>query len=310
MWNKLIARIVLSFIAFFISITLSPNYATAQSAPFYWEFINVDIAVQTNGDMLVTETQKYTFTGDDKNQRYRYISLEKADKITEVSVSEHGKLLPSETEIENNQFWIRWKHQLKPSGSHTFILKYRVIGGLHVNSDDAEVYWKAIFADRQASIKQAKVTVELPKPFAAGIKDFRSYGVSTNIRQVDAKTIEFVAQTAIEPRKELEVQVIFNRVDTGITTPQWQNSQFQPTEFWWIFWVFLLVGLFRSFFFNKSKSSTRSSSRSRSNYGSDNGYFSDGGGYGGGDSGGGDGGGGGGDGGGGGGDGGGDGGGG
>jgi len=55
--------------------------------PFYWDSINVEIDVQDNGDMLVTEAQKYVFNKEHSNQRYRYIPLDKVDKITDVSVS-------------------------------------------------------------------------------------------------------------------------------------------------------------------------------------------------------------------------------
>ncbi|MBX9256158.1 hypothetical protein H1Q63_19840, partial [Desmonostoc muscorum CCALA 125] len=113
MWTKLAQRILLFCLTLLLSLGLSINYVTAQQVPFYWQFINVDIAVQNNGDMLVSETQKYTFTGDYKNQRYRYIPIDKLDEITDVSVSENAKELPSETGFENNQFWIRWTHQLK-----------------------------------------------------------------------------------------------------------------------------------------------------------------------------------------------------
>ncbi|AFY42518.1 DUF2207 domain-containing protein [Nostoc sp. PCC 7107] len=255
MWTKHIQRLCLFCLGLFLILGLSINHATAQSPPFYWEFMNVNIAVQTNGDMLITEMQKYTFTGDYKNQRYRYIPIDKLDKITEVSVSENGKLLPTATGVENNQLWIRWEHQLNPPESHTFVLKYRVIGGLHVNDNNAKVYWKAIFADRQASINQAKVTVELPEQFAASIKDFQSYGVSADIRQVNTKIIEFVAKEAIKPKNELEVQVTFDRTGTNVTTPQWQNSQFQPNSsgFWWLFWLFFLVIFLFSSSNNRSK---------------------------------------------------------
>jgi hypothetical protein len=109
MWNKLIQRPSLFCTTIFFVITFSLNHAIAQSVPFYWEFMNVDIAVQNNGDMLITETQKYTFTGDYQNQRYRYIPLDKVDKITDVTVSENGQTLTSETGIENNQLWRWWR---------------------------------------------------------------------------------------------------------------------------------------------------------------------------------------------------------
>ena len=61
-------RTLLAFLYAFLLIFMasSPSATQAQSeVPFYWEFINVDIDVQENGDMLITETQKYVFTGSD-----------------------------------------------------------------------------------------------------------------------------------------------------------------------------------------------------------------------------------------------------
>ncbi|MFN6539752.1 MAG: DUF2207 domain-containing protein [Nostoc sp. EkiNYC01] len=258
MWTKLAQRIILFCLTLLISLGLSINHVTAQQVPLYWEFINVDIAVQNNGDMLVSETQKYTFTEDYKNQRYRYISLEKIDKITDISISENGQTLPIETEIKNNQLWIRWTHQLKVPESHTFVLKYRVIGGLHVDQNDAQVYWKAIFSDHQAPIKQAKIQVKIPEQVTNGINNFQSFGVPAKVRKVNAKTIEFVAQRNIEPQQELEVQVKFNRLGTDITTPKWQSSD------WWSLLIFLGILLFMLFIiFRRSPESASTSSGSR-----------------------------------------------
>lgn len=246
MFRKLLLRLFLFGITFVLCFVFSFTHVQAQSVPFYWEFMNVDIAVQPNGDMLVTETQKYTFTGEYNNQRSRYIPLDKVDKITEVSVSKNGQLLPSETGTENNQLWIRWQHQLKPPESHTFVLKYRVVGGLHINDQDAQVYWKAIFADRKAPIKQAQVRVEFPEEFATKIKDFQSFGIAANIRKVDTKTVEAVAQTAIEPGQELEIQVTFDRTGTDIKSPNWQSSQsfgFGSQFMLWGFFFFIFFVL-------------------------------------------------------------------
>lgn len=258
MWTKLIRRFSLFCIALFFTIGLSLNHATAQTPPFHWDYINVNIDVQTNGDMLVTETQKYVFTSDWTNQRYRYIPLDKVDEIKEVTVQENNQIIPSETGIENNQFWIRWQHQLKAPESHIFVIKYRVVGGLHINGDNTQVYWKAIFADRKAAVKQAKVTVKFPEQVASSITNFESFGTPANLRKVDAKTIEFMAEEAIEPQQELEVQVTFASGSIDAKTPQWQtsnssnSSNFSDSWFWIVF-----VGMWiLSFIFGDSSSSS------------------------------------------------------
>ncbi len=94
--SKFFKRVVTLFIAFFLGFSTTIAQANISNLPFYWEFMNVDIEVQTNGDMLVTETQKYMFNSAHSNQRYRYIPLDKVDAIKDVTVAENGEIIPSQ----------------------------------------------------------------------------------------------------------------------------------------------------------------------------------------------------------------------
>jgi len=138
--KRSIATILVLFGLMAVATIAAPT-ATAQGlGPFYWDFINVDIDVQENGDMLITETQKYVFTSNYTNERCRWIPLDKVDAIGDVQVSEEGNILSATTGVKNNQLWVKWTHALSPPESHTFVLKYRVIGGLHVYDDGDQVY--------------------------------------------------------------------------------------------------------------------------------------------------------------------------
>ncbi|MDU9050952.1 MAG: DUF2207 domain-containing protein [Candidatus Electrothrix sp. Rat3] len=186
---------------------LNAQTASAKSPPFYWDFINVLIDVQGNGDMLVTETQKYVFTGPHTNERYRYIPLDKVDGIDQIEVYEGDEKLPFSTNIKNGQRWIKWRHELNPPESHTFVLKYRIKGGIQVHGEEDWVYVKAIFKDRSAPIQSGKVTVRLPDALAGQITSFKNFGVPAEARQIDERTVEFVAKGTMEPGTELEVRV-------------------------------------------------------------------------------------------------------
>ncbi len=222
--------------------------------PFYWDSINVAIDVQDNGDMLVTETQKYVFNKEHTNERYRYIPLDKVDDITDVSVSENNQILPSQVGKKNNQLWIKWQHELNPPESHTFELKYRVVGGLHVNFKNAQVYWKAIFSDRTSPIQNAKVTVKLPQSLAGTINSYLYYpkSITVSSQKLDDQTVEFISQKPILPGQELEVKVAFYSAILDIQKPKWQQLKlFQETasNFISIFILILiifspLIGLF------------------------------------------------------------------
>ena len=207
--TKIIKILFLFISIIFLNFNIYINDVNAQTRPFYWEFINVDIAVQNNGDMLVTETEKYTFTSDYKNQRNRYIPLDKVKQINDVSVSENDEIIPSDTTIEDNQLWINWKHPLNPPESHTFIIKYRVVGGLHESRDNLQVYWKAIFSERISSIQKSRVTVTFPEQLSGKIFEYQSFGVPAQTRKIDDITIEFIAQKPLEPQTELEVKISF-----------------------------------------------------------------------------------------------------
>jgi hypothetical protein len=211
--KRLVKKIVFLLMAALTLFMVAVTHVAAQEIPFYWDNINVTIDVQTNGDMLVTETQKYVFTGNYRNQRYRYIPLDKVAEIKDVTVEENNRTIASSTGIEKNQFWIRWEHELKPPESHTFVLKYRVVGGLQVNGQNTQVFWKAIWADRKSPIKASQVTVKLPDVLAGKVSSYNSLGIPTTVRQIDGQTFVFTAKQALPPQQELEVQITF---PTGI----------------------------------------------------------------------------------------------
>ncbi|WP_413167140.1 DUF2207 domain-containing protein [Capilliphycus salinus ALCB114379] len=197
-----------------------------ENYPFYWEFLNVNIDVQENGDMLVSETHKYVFTQPHTQERSRYIPLDKVDNIKDVAVFENNQKIPAKIEVENHQLWIKWQHQLNPPEAHTFVLKYRVIGGLQVSEDEARVYWKAIFSGRNAPIQNAKVVVRFPEVLSGKITEYTSYGILTQIRQINPYTFQFIGQKPVLPGQEIEVFVAFPRNLLNVSTPN-----FQPVSF-------------------------------------------------------------------------------
>jgi hypothetical protein len=225
MMKRSTQRIISTVLLFILSLTffVAIYPAHAETGPFYWNRIDVNLDVQTNGDMWVTERQEYVFQEDYPNQRYRYIPLEKVDAIKDVTVQENNQLIPSETGIENNQLWIRWNHPLNPPETHTFVLKYRVVGGLQVNDQDTQVYWKAVFADRKASVQNAKVLVKLPEALTGKVTGFTSFGAGRD-RQVDPRTVEFSSTKPIPPQQEFEVQVSFPNEILNLSRSSWQGN--------------------------------------------------------------------------------------
>ena len=224
--------------------------------PFYWDFISVGLLVKNNGDMIVTETQKYVFNEEYTNERYRYIPLDRVDEIKDITVTENNEVIPIETGKENNQLWIKWQHNLNAPETHTFKISYRVIGGLHVGDDTTQVYWKALFKERQSPIKHSIVIVNLPESLAGKITSFTHYPAEITVskRQLNSTAIEFTARQPIPPEKELEVQVVFPNDILNVQKPQWQQTNWIGIIGTSISILFIWILAFR--FGNKNNSGT------------------------------------------------------
>ncbi|NES73928.1 MAG: DUF2207 domain-containing protein [Okeania sp. SIO2D1] len=239
--------------------------------------------------------------------------------MTDVTVWENQEQIPSETGIKNNQIWIKWQHELNAPEAHTFVLKYRVIGGLHINDSGEKVYWKAIFANRSAVIKNAKIIVRLPENLSEQIQTYKSFGFPAKARKINSTTVEFVAKKAIPPQQEIEVMVLFPHNILDVSKPNWQRTQAISSIFSGLallgsilnmykvyFGIFLIILIIAICFPSTRRSRRGSGSYSRGSGGYGGGDYGgygggyggggygggDGGGYGGGDGGGGDGGGG------------------
>ncbi|MEM1281681.1 MAG: DUF2207 domain-containing protein [Cyanobacteria bacterium P01_H01_bin.152] len=182
----------------------------AQAAtPFFWDFMNVDITLEANGDLLVKETQKYVFTSNHSNERYRYIPLKGINEITDVAVYENNEPLSVDTGQQNNQYWIRWQHPLNPPAAHTFVVQYRVVGGIQVKDNRAQLYWNAIFPQRSAPINRGTVTVHVPEALVGKVDRFRGEGVTSRDRKLNATTFEFATKGALEPQQALNIRLEF-----------------------------------------------------------------------------------------------------
>jgi len=81
--------------------------------------------------------------------------------------------------------------------------------------DGDQLYWKAIFGDRDTTIGKATVTVHLPEPVSSTQLFVDSYGVAAQSRVIDDKTIEFTTGP-VPNNGDLSIRVILPQgiVDT------------------------------------------------------------------------------------------------
>jgi hypothetical protein len=221
-------RVVCFILSFSLSILSGTTAIQATSAhPFYWEKIDVDLQLIESGDLLVTETQKYVFTDQYTNQRNRYIQIDKIDDIQDIVVTEDNQPVANLKVLKSDgKQHISWEHTFanKFPEHHTFVLKYRAIGGLEVEDAQTKFKWMAIFPDRKNSVKSAQVTLHLPAKLSGFAKSFATNGVDVATKNIDPTTIQFIAKESIEPQSKLAILGQFPTNLLNLKKSQWQSS--------------------------------------------------------------------------------------
>jgi hypothetical protein len=210
----------LGLLSAFVIALATLGIAQAQDKSLYWQRYDVALKVQPNSDILVEETQQIQFTSGDFHFGYRAIPLDRVDQITDVGVSEivngsERRYTPNSTgeygftaENADNNLKITWYFPYTSNSSHTYIVRYRVVGGLRIYAGGDQLWWKAIGADHGFPVRTSKVTVTLPATFSQDQLKLASYGASATSRVTAGGQVEFDAQN-IPADQELEVRVQF-----------------------------------------------------------------------------------------------------
>lgn len=218
----------------------------AQADAFKWTCIDVDIDVQTNGDLLISERQEYSFESGPSEKRHqcsRQFLMDRIDEIRDVEVYEligdgktpEPKPLVYSRETDQNDLRICWSCELELPETRTFLLKYRVVGAVYVGRYNSargrrarrqpldELYWNAVMWPRPAAVEKVSVTVHLPSKLRGKNRSTTSFGTTSALRQnTDPDTVGFDAWREMPPEKGLQIYVGFQHGVLKIKRPSWQ----------------------------------------------------------------------------------------
>ncbi len=215
-----------------LSIWFVPS-ALAAPQPPYWQRFDVGIDLQPNGDFLVTEDQTILFGSTAAHHGFREIPLDRVVQITDVSVSEPGRAYQSGSESpysyqavrQGDVLRIDWWFPYTSDAARTFLVSYRVVGGLRYYPGGDQLYWKAIYADRPYPIELGRVTVRFPADLSPDQIKTAAYpeqlGATGTL--VDPRTVRFEAQN-LPPQTGLEVRVQFPHGLVSGQPPPWQAA--------------------------------------------------------------------------------------
>jgi uncharacterized protein (TIGR04222 family) len=133
---------------------------------------DVDIAVEADGDLVVTERIRYDFGGQERHGilrdipvRYDYDSrYERVTPIDDVSV-EAGPGTPDDLKVENTGRFERFRigdPDRTITGAHDYTIRYRVRGALNAFDEHDELFWNATGNEWAAPIEVVTVNVRTP----------------------------------------------------------------------------------------------------------------------------------------------------
>ena len=224
--------------------------ASAQTQSLYWERYDVAIAVQTNGDLRVQETQVINFTSGVFHEGFAEISTVNTDGITNVTVSENGTayrpvsssccLNKGEVAIEpgdSGVINVTWGMGATENQTRTFVLAYTAHGVIRRYAVGNEFQWNAISPGKHDyEIRESTVTVNMPALAAISKADYlvqpEFAGVPMEVSLSNDKlSATWVAKQSIAPSDGVQIVVQFVPNSVGGTAPTWQSSFDQQTAY-------------------------------------------------------------------------------
>jgi len=209
--------------------------ALAQDQSLFWQRYDVNITVQPNSDILVEEIQQINFTSGSFHFGFAAIPTDRLERITDVSVAEviqgaeraytAGSTGTYGFTTANNKgnLEITWYFPPTRNSTHTYILRYRVVGGLRIYPAGDQLWWKAIAPDHNFPIGASRVTVTLPATFPQDQLQIASYGAAATSSVNPRGQVIFDAQN-IPASTELEVRVQFPHGVVQANPPAWQAA--------------------------------------------------------------------------------------
>ena len=245
--KRLTLAAIVAVLAF--SWTVVPS-ALAQTQSLYWERYDVAIAVQTNGDLRVQETQVINFTSGVFHEGFATISTTNTDGIDHVTVSENGtpfRQVASSASLSKGEYAVEpgdtgvlnvtWGMGATREQTRTFVLAYTAHGVIRRYAQGNEFQWNAISPGKHDyEIRESTETVNMPALAAMSLADYlvppAFQGVPMTLtRSNDNLSATWVAKQTISPSDGVQLVVQFAPNSVGGAVPTWQAAYDQQQAY-------------------------------------------------------------------------------
>ncbi len=162
MTKKLFPIVLISLLlaaVFFTSVLAGKTYRA--------ERFDVQLDLQSGGEMLITETVVFRFDGGPFTYAFREISANGTDGLTFLEASMDGIAIPQGTgagQVEvatGDSLKVTWHFAPTSDATHVFIVRYRVAGVVSSGAEDT-LRWYIIPSDHGYPIDQTTITLNYP----------------------------------------------------------------------------------------------------------------------------------------------------
>ena len=217
-------------LALLIAAVSAVPVVAQDGAAFVWDRYDVEIVLQPDGSLTVAETQVLRLGGT-LRKGFREIPLDRVEGISDLSVEEperrytrgSGQPYTFAATREDGNARIEWWFPPTRGGTKTFILRYRVDGGIRVYEGGDQVRWNAVYADRPAPVLASTVTLRFPRDVAPEQVRLAAYPerLDARTRLADARTALFEAGE-IPAGQAFEIRAQFPHGLVAASPPSWQ----------------------------------------------------------------------------------------
>lgn len=224
-----------------------PALAQSGGRSVTWQRFDVDLDIQRDGSVNVTEAQVIQFNGTFQSG-FRVVPPDRTTGVTNVSLTElvngeplaymPGRDRPNtfSTSSAADGLHIDWWFNPTPSSKaiKSFVVRYTATGAVRIYDGGDQLQWRAIYADRPGIVGPSTVTVHLPddvdtsavqsawyayRPTGA----FGALNPTATGRVADSRTVRF-EPGPLDANAGAEVRVQFPHGLLTAAPPPWQVS--------------------------------------------------------------------------------------
>jgi uncharacterized membrane protein YgcG len=200
---------------------------TASAKSYRAERYDVDLRLDSQGGLDVTETVDFRFIAGPFHYVFREIAATETDGIENVHASMDGVPCdagtgPGQVEISGTSpVEVRWYFDPIFSGNHTFVVHYRAAGVLRPSPDSQTLIWRVLPQKRGYGIGMSEIVLHYPDVIEASALALNTLAAPFETRS------GYAAATLVDTpaNQDVILEARFPAGSFAATPPEWQAAR-------------------------------------------------------------------------------------